>query len=77
MAHLTLLALQQQVLPLTLGLTTYLAMLKALTPRTFLAPTVHLVTARLQCRVGCIPSRTVRQKRLLCGVRCRGILLHR
>lgn len=77
MAHLTLLALQQQALPLTLGLTMYLAILKAVTPQRFQAPTVHLVTAQLQCHVGCIPSRTVQQKHLLCGVRCRDILLHR
>lgn len=76
MAHHTLLVLDQ-ILPHTLGLIMYLATLKAITPRKFQARTDHLVTAQPQSLVGSIPSRTVRQKQLLSGVRSQDILLHR
>lgn len=76
MVHHTLLALDQ-ILPHTLGLIMYLAILKAITPRKFQALTVHLGTAQPLSLVGYIPSRTVKQKRLLSGVRFQDILLHR
>lgn len=76
MVHHTLLVLDQ-ILPHTLGLIMYLAILKAVTLRKFQVLTDHLVTAQPQSLVGYIPSRTVRQKLLRSGLRFQGILLHR